>query len=339
MEISMHNRDKIIDLFRVIGLLAIILAHVSAPAVIFQLRNFDVVLMVLLTGVSYELSTSKPKNLHQYFSYVYRRFKRLIIPTYFFLIVYFLLANVLNHFNIVTLSFSIEDYVDSFLLLSGQSNTNGIGYVWIMRIYFLTSLLLPFARVISEKLSTKLYLSILLALLILYTLLLNVPVNRCSILGMLFENIILYMFGYGLVAAFGLVICTFTKREYGVGIVIAFEVFLISAFTIKSYTQIAKYPPHIYFFSYAFIVIFSLFYFREVQIMKWLSEKFIVRWISQNSLGIYFMHIIPVKLYECGIICFHWDNFITRYIVVLTITFVLAFIKNAILYYTGRRHR
>ena len=202
--------------------------------------------MVLLTGVSYELSTSKPKNLHQYFSYVYRRFKRLIIPTYFFLIVYFLLANVLNHFNIVTLSFSIEDYVDSFLLLSGQSNTNGIGYVWIMRIYFLTSLLLPFARVISEKLSTKLYLSILLALLILYTLLLNVPVNRCSILGMLFENIILYMFGYGLVAAFGLVICTFTKREYGVGIVIAFEVFLISAFTIKSYTQIA--PPYIFFF-------------------------------------------------------------------------------------------
>lgn len=248
MEISMHNRDKIIDLFRVIGLLAIILAHVSAPAVIFQLRNFDVVLMVLLTGVSYELSTSKPKNLHQYFSYVYRRFKRLIIPTYFFLIVYFLLANVLNHFNIVTLSFSIEDYVDSFLLLSGQSNTNGIGYVWIMRIYFLTSLLLPFARVISEKLSTKLYLSILLALLILYTLLLNVPVNRCSILGMLFENIILYMFGYGLVAAFGLVICTFTKREYGVGIVIAFEVFLISAFTIKSYTQIAKYPPIYIFF-------------------------------------------------------------------------------------------
>ena len=79
----MHNRDKTIDLFRVIWLLAIILAHVSAPAVIFQLRNFDVVLMVLLTGVSYELSTSKPKTLHQYLSYVYRRFKRLIIPTYF----------------------------------------------------------------------------------------------------------------------------------------------------------------------------------------------------------------------------------------------------------------
>ena len=154
---------------------------------------------------------------------------------------YFVLANVLNHLNFITLSFSVEDYVDSFLLLSGQSNTNGIGFVWIMRIYFLTSLLPPFARIISEKLSTKLYLSILLVLLILYTLLLNVPVNRCSILGMLFENIILYMFGYGLV------ICTFTKREYCVGIVIAFVIFLITAFTMKSYTQIAKYPIYIIF--------------------------------------------------------------------------------------------
>lgn len=335
----MHNRDKTIDLFRVIGLLAIILAHVSAPAVVFQLRNFDVVLMVLLTGVSYELSTSQPKTKHQYLSYVYRRFKRLIIPTYFFLIVYFVLANVLNHLNVITLSYSIADYIDSFLLLSGQPNTNGIGYVWIMRIYFLTSLLLPFARIISEKVSTKLYLCILLALLILYTLLLNVPMNTGSILGMLFENIILYMFGYGLVAAFGLVIYTFTKREYGVGIVIAFVVFLISAFTIKSYTQIAKYPPKIYFFSYAFIVIFLLFFSRELHITKCLSEKFIVQWISQNSLWIYFMHIIPVKLYDCGIIRLRWDNFITRYIVVLTIAVVLVFIKNAILHYAESKRR
>ena len=255
------------------------------------------------------------------------------------MIVYFVLANVLNHLNVITLSYSIEDYVDSFLLLSGQPNTNGIGYVWIMRIYFLTVLLLPFARIISEKVSTKLYLSILLALLILYTLLLNVPVNRCSILGMLFEDIVLYMFGYGLVAAFGLVICTFAKREYFVGIVIAFVVFLISAFTRKSYTQIAKYPPHIYYFSYAFIVIFFLFFFREAKIMKWISEKLIVQWISQNSLWIYFMHIIPVKLYECGTIHLRWDNFITRYILVLTIAFVLVCIKNAISQYAESRRR
>ena len=73
--------------------------------------------------------------------------------------------------------------------------------------------------------------------------------------------------------------------------------------------------------------------------MKWLSEKSIVRWISQNSLWLYFMHIISVKLYECGIIRLRRDNFITRYIVVLTITFVLVFIKNAILHYAESKRR
>lgn len=35
------KRKQYIDILKVIGLLGIILAHVTPPAVVFQLRNFD----------------------------------------------------------------------------------------------------------------------------------------------------------------------------------------------------------------------------------------------------------------------------------------------------------
>ncbi|SFK21637.1 hypothetical protein SAMN04488079_106193 [Methylophaga sulfidovorans] len=46
-------RDHRIDLLRFIGLSMIIFAHVGPPSILFQLRNFDVPLMVLISGMSY----------------------------------------------------------------------------------------------------------------------------------------------------------------------------------------------------------------------------------------------------------------------------------------------
>ena len=43
-------REKKIDVLKFIGLFCIILAHVNPPQIIFQIRNFDVVLMILLSA-------------------------------------------------------------------------------------------------------------------------------------------------------------------------------------------------------------------------------------------------------------------------------------------------
>lgn len=40
-----------IDFLKLVGLFCIILAHVGPPAVVMQLRNFDVPLMVILSGM------------------------------------------------------------------------------------------------------------------------------------------------------------------------------------------------------------------------------------------------------------------------------------------------
>ena len=49
-------RDNRIDILRTTGLAMIILAHVYPPPLLFHLRNFDVPLMVLLSGMSFVLS-------------------------------------------------------------------------------------------------------------------------------------------------------------------------------------------------------------------------------------------------------------------------------------------
>ena len=63
-------RDKRIDLLRFIGLSMIILAHVTPPDVIMQIRNFDVPLMVIISGISFAISF---KNSEKFTIYVWKR--------------------------------------------------------------------------------------------------------------------------------------------------------------------------------------------------------------------------------------------------------------------------
>ena len=75
-------RDRRVDILRFIGLAMIILAHVSPPPFLFQLRNFDVPLMVLLSAISYGLSYKPTETYPMYF---WKRIKRLVFPVWLFL--------------------------------------------------------------------------------------------------------------------------------------------------------------------------------------------------------------------------------------------------------------
>ena len=85
-------RDKKIDLLRFIGLMMIILAHTVPPKFLAQVRNFDVPLMVFVSAVTF----SKFQKKETYFSYLYKRLKRLVLPVWVFLTFYFIWLFVLN---------------------------------------------------------------------------------------------------------------------------------------------------------------------------------------------------------------------------------------------------
>src|ERR1035437_5304545 len=80
------KRDTSLDVLRAIGLLLIILAHVLPPEPIFQLRNIDVPLMMLVSGAVFGLSSGANKS---YLSYLVSRIRRLVLPTWIFLTIFF----------------------------------------------------------------------------------------------------------------------------------------------------------------------------------------------------------------------------------------------------------
>lgn len=53
------QRNMTVDAMRCFGLLLIILAHVSPPDTLFQIRTFDVPMMVFISGMSYFYPKSK----------------------------------------------------------------------------------------------------------------------------------------------------------------------------------------------------------------------------------------------------------------------------------------
>lgn len=61
----MGKRDSTIDLLRVLGTLLVILAHVKIPKVMSEIRTFDVVLLVFISGMSLKYAKHK-----HYFVYI-----------------------------------------------------------------------------------------------------------------------------------------------------------------------------------------------------------------------------------------------------------------------------
>ncbi|KFN90233.1 hypothetical protein TMUPMC115_2021 [Tetragenococcus muriaticus PMC-11-5] len=68
------KRDVRIDTLRALAILLIMYAHTRPPQWLYELRNFDVILMTFILGASYYLSTERKKKPKPYFSY----FKRAI---------------------------------------------------------------------------------------------------------------------------------------------------------------------------------------------------------------------------------------------------------------------
>ena len=59
------ERNTNYDLMRFIGISCIVLAHSSAPDIVDQLRNFDVPLMVVVSGISFVQFSSKNYNSYK----------------------------------------------------------------------------------------------------------------------------------------------------------------------------------------------------------------------------------------------------------------------------------
>ena len=132
----MKQRDLGIDLLRAVGLLCIILAHVNPPELLWQLRSFDVVMMVCISAISFT-EYSKPQ---PYFQYIKGRIKRLLFPTW----QYIILMGVV--FYVISLITGTKTIFPIKTILIGLVTFHGIGYLWVIRVFLYNAFLNPLIK-------------------------------------------------------------------------------------------------------------------------------------------------------------------------------------------------
>jgi len=284
------NRDSNLDILRGIGLLCVVLAHVEPPGVLFQLRNFDVPLMVLVSGAAFSLRSEESLN---YGSYIRKRLRRLVLPTWVFL--GFLFAITYMTFNLLCkpYPFSAERILLSFALLGG------IDYLWVVRVFVLVAIIAPVARWAIIRVDNRLLFWILLMVVYFgYEVLTRSSVfPNSGIAGVFVKNAIFYVLPYGVVAALGMRMRFWSVRSHFLLAFIFFVLFVSIALylfcttNVIIRTQSYKYPPTIYYLSYALGVSLFLYGIVGSSTLSYTCLGRILQSIGRRTMWIYLWHI------------------------------------------------
>jgi len=306
------KRDLGIDFLKVVGLLCIILAHVNPPGILFQLRNFDVVLMILISAY---LGTKSVKKNYSIFDYYFKRFKRLVIPTWVFLIFLFTLLYIFKPSFL-----TINKILDSLIL------NDGIGYVWVIRIYLIVAILIPICKIIVDRCNNN--------IIIISTIILYMAYELLYYFGFFNNPIILYLFAYIVPCYVLIIIANYifdNKKTLFITGWINLVIFIIILYIIFKQTgeiestQIQKYPFRIYYLSYAlFVSSIFILTFKNEKIYNLFNNK-IITFISSHSLWIYLWHILFIYVYS--LIDISW---IIKYILIIISSLLITIIQSSI---------
>ena len=327
-----HSTGRIsyIDFLKVIGLTGIIIAHVNPHSWAMLLRSFDVPLMVILSSILANRSFAKySETRSSAFDYYVSRIKRLVIPTWIFLIFNFLLS-----FIITGQRESIKYYAASFLL-----TRYGIGYVWIILIYLYSAMLIPaFARLkLSVKGSIIVSASYILYEIAYYY---RLGLNDSGLINKFLDTTFYYIIPYGLLTYLGY---NYFKMKNRTKLIIALASFIVF-FTLAAYYRsalgsfqllhIAKYPPRVYYLSYGIGCSFALLILCEKNNLKVYANK-VIRFISSHSMWIYLWHILVLAVYGKFNLPETW---FIKLIVVYLLSILIVFCVNQVLDYMERNH-
>lgn len=312
MSLSLPNTPNgrlfYIDALRFLGLVCIVLAHVNPNELVFQARNFDVPLMVFLSGATF-YSSSASSN---YFAYCLKRFRRLVFPAWIFFGFYFLCLHVVGNGS----SVELKTIARTFLLL------DGVGYVWVLRVFFLVSLLSPVLYSLSAKPKSN---SAFLGLVFILSLLVDfVSFYFRSVESVLLRYaglVVPYAVGYGLVFVVGcrVALVGTLQRLALAGVFLAIFALYAAALAYREnefvFTQAYKYPPGVYYISFALVVSILLYVLSSLYLLDSFSNRGlgrIVSFVGRNSMWFYLWHIPFVE----GLPQSFFDNVGLRFLVV-----------------------
>lgn len=285
------SRNLSLDIARAIGVLLVILAHVGAPSIVNELRCFDVVLLVFVSGYCI--------NFCNYSQYLWKRFKRLVVPAWILLIILFCATWVACIIVNKSQIYSPIKILKSFFFLNG-----GIGFIWIVRIYIGISVLTPLIVGVNKIIKSNAAILIIATTLII----LNAAITRRFIEDK--NSSILYyiveLFSYSAVALIGYRYKQYrmSKRidcfQYDFALVSVFGIGCIVFFCLFGFEPNEyKYPPAEPYLFYGLFVstliflVLNRFYVSNDTVFERAVCKF-----SALSYDTYLVHIIVLSVFD-----------------------------------------
>lgn len=282
------ERDTAIDLMRFIGITMIIIAHAEPGDPWFQLRTFDVPMMLFISGLSYS-----GRQISGWGKFVWKRTKRLLVPLYIFLTAYFIATFIVCKIN-GTPWFTTDKVIGTCLLKLNPS----IGFTWIFRIFLIVMLLTPpLLKLESAVRNNIAFMGMLAGLLLIQTglILWFKPLH----LGWFVRDWVLYAVGYSVMFLLGARMRKLNGKSLWITCGTIVTAMAIYAFAMEKITgswlqmQADKYPPGAYFLLWGACISSMLWATR-----KWwkpLIDNRLTVFIGQNTNWLYLWHM-PVAV-------------------------------------------
>ena len=292
------SRNINLDFLRILGVLIIMIAHASPPEWIFQLRNFGTPLLIVASALTYSVIYASKKPIAK--SFYQKRLVRLVFPAWAFISIFFLFYYLIFIINGSNYPFTLKEIIRTYLFY------DGIGFVWIFKVYIILALITPISvRIMKLPISNAVYFMVLALFYVLYecALIFITPLLPSYLLGVA-NNIVFIVFPYSILYLYGMRLSRLSNAHLIQISTLFFVVFIgISIFKYIQtgafvLTQEYKYPPTIYYLSYAMGCLNLMYLFcRNINSYKQPVESSIV-WVSSNSLWIYLWHILAFYVWK-----------------------------------------
>lgn len=304
---------------RILGLLLIILAHVQPPSIVFQLRTFDVPMMVFVSGMAYYCSG---KVGVKFIPYSISRFTRLVFPVWVFLLIFFACIFIFKPLYFLDL-LTLKNMVSTFLL-------GGFGYVWIIKVFLIIAICSPlYVRFVQNKNGYSVAF-ITLAMLLFSFIIFQISLSfHNRFLAHFLSDLFFPAIVYGAVFILGYKVLSFNLKESKfifVLYLITFVICFVSAYFVFGKfvgPQYFKYPPSIFYISYSLVAIFLVKWFFELTINT-CNLPFVFKFISSNTIWIYLWHIPIVEYFHR----YNVDvNFIFKYAIAVVLPVAITLIQ------------
>lgn len=215
---------------------------------------------------------------------------------------------------------------------------DGIGFVWILKVYVFLALITPFVVNFSKKITFEYYYLIVFLAYLFYEGAIYLAIDLPdSFYTKALNEVVFVLIAYSILYCYGFKLSQISDKS--LIRITSVSLFVFSSLAIFKYfdvghfvqTQGFKYPPSLYYLAYAFFCINLVYIFlKGIKIQGAFRTQVI--WLSSNSLWIYLWHIMAYYIWKFVFPFPSEDSlmFVMKFLFLISFGMVLTAVQNRI---------